>query len=54
MESTFNPYVWAYILNKAMKEFGIDPYERLRVYAEYHGWSKEFTDEVKNELDNLK
>lgn len=53
MESNFNPYTWAYVLNQDHIRYGQDPYKRLNMYAEYHEWNTEFVNEIKSELVKL-
>ena len=50
MESEFNAFCWAYVLEQERIKYGVDPYERLAMYAGYHNWDTGFVDEIKAEL----
>ena len=53
MKSSFNSFTWAYMLNQDRINYGHNPDERLKMYAEYHEWTEEFTQEVREELAKL-
>ena len=53
MESTFSAFVWAYMLKHDEKVCGISIPARLEMYTEYHNWSEEFVQEIKDELQKM-
>ena len=53
MKSEFSAFAWAYSLNQARVRDGRDPYEQLRMYAEYHNWDESFVNDIKEELAKL-
>lgn len=51
--SESNPFDVACYLYQTSVLFEVDPLRRLDMYIECRGWSDDFADEVKEELDKI-